>query len=131
MRNICPVTTLLSVIGVLWVYAAGPVWADGFMGTFQCPHAQILCLEKVGYNFRQCGTLTGMRGQAQEFPLCPARDHNACVPCWYPTVAETQDLCRVEYGPDCGAFTEKDANWKGEWSNVQWPDLTLLYSLFN
>ena len=41
------------------------------------------------------------------------------------------NLCRVEYGPDCGAFTEKDPNWKGEWREVKWPDLTPLYSLFN
>ena len=122
---------LYAVLGTISVFTAAPAWSEGFMGTFRCPQAQILCLEKVGYNFRQCGTLSGLHGQPQIFPLCPAQDRNACVPCWYPTVAQTQDLCSAKYGPDCTAFTEKDPHWKGEWSDIDWPDVTPLYSLFN
>ena len=131
MRLFVACSIVVMVSGSLWTAFAGAAWAGGFMNTFQCPHAKILCLEKVGYNYRRCGTLTGMHGQPQEFPLCRARDQTACVPCWYPSVEETKDLCRAEYGPDCSAFTEKDANWKGEWSDLEWPDSSTLYSLIN
>jgi hypothetical protein len=44
-------------------------------------------------------------------------------------VAETGNRCRAKYGADCGHFTEQNANWKGEWQDLDWPDLTPFYSL--
>lgn len=117
---------------VLFLFHGAAVLAGGerFVTLHQCPHAEILCLEKVGYNYQICGPLTGLAGETQEFPLCPASDRGACVPCWFSSVEVTADYCRETYGPDCGHFTEQNANWKGEWKDLDWPDLTPFYSLW-
>ena len=103
---------------------------DRFVTLHQCPYAEIMCLEKVGYNYQICGTLTGKAGVTQEFPQCPASDRPACVPCWFSSVEATSSQCRAKYGNDCSHFTEQNANWKGEWRDLDWPDLTPFYSLW-
>ncbi len=122
----------VTVLAILFVHAVAPAGlagGDRFSTLYQCPHAEIMCVEKVGYNYQICGTLTGIGGVTQEFPLCPASDRAACVPCWFSSVAETSGRCRAIYGADCGHFTEQNANWKGEWRDLDWPDLTPFYSL--
>jgi len=109
--------------------------AEGFGGSilpaYQCPHAEVLCLQKVGYNYQKCGELTGMGGAVQEFPLCAASDANSCVPCWFGTVEDTRAHCIAAFGPDCRHFTAQNENWKGTWDDMDWPDLSPLYRLFD
>lgn len=127
MRLTIALAVLLPALShAVLVQAAG----DRFLTVFQCPHAEIMCLEKVGYNYQICGTLTGVNQVSQEFPLCPATDRAACVPCWFSSVAATSGYCRAKYGTDCGHFIEHNSNYKGEWSDLDWPDLTPFYSLW-
>jgi hypothetical protein len=128
MRAFAAGSLIFLLFGSLWSL---PVQAGNLINTLNCPSGRILCLEEVGYNFRECGTLTGMHGQPQEFQLCRARDEFTCVPCWFPTVAETSALCAAKYGPDCSAFTEVETNWNGEWSGLDWPDLPSPFSLLH
>lgn len=125
-----PAVFLLILIMSSMMAAVGFAGGDRFVTLYQCPHAEILCLEKVGYNYQICGTLTGLAGETQEFPQCPASDRAACVPCWFSSVEATSGYCRTKYGPDCSHFTEQNANWKGEWNDLDWPDLTPLYGLW-
>jgi hypothetical protein len=94
-----------------------------------CPHAEILCLRKLGYNFETCGTLTGPGGLSQEFPLCGASDAYACVPCWFGSAEETRSYCVAKYGPSCSTFRQLNENWKGRWEDIGPPDLTPLQQL--
>ncbi len=99
------------------------------LSLYSCPHAEILCVRKLGYNFETCGTLTGPGGVTQEFPLCEASDANACVPCWFGSVEETRTYCVAKYGASCNSFTELNPNWKGRWEDIGPPDLTPLERL--
>jgi hypothetical protein len=124
--------SLLSLAIAIGVPASPPARASiGFGDAFQCPQAEILCLRKLGTNYEKCGTLSGVGGVPQEFPLCAATDRSACVPCWFGSVEETSRRCQAAYGSDCRQFTEQNANWKGDWDDLDWPDLTPLYRLLN
>ena len=101
------------------------------LALFQCPHAEILCLRKLGYNFEKCGPLVGPGGVAQTFPLCEASDALACVPCWFGSAVETRANCTAQYGSACSAFTEQNAAWQDDWDDIDWPDLTPLYLLYD
>jgi len=123
---------LRAFVLVLLALGAGlprPAGAD-LVKPLLCPQAEILCLQKLGYNWQKCGTLTGPGGGAQEFPLCPAADGYACVPCWFGSLAETAAQCRARFGPDCGHFVERDARWRGEWGAFAWPENSSLFLLF-
>ena len=94
-----------------------------------CPKAEILCLQRLGYNWQKCGTLSGAGGAAEQVPLCPAADGYACVPCAFGSVAETRARCQASFGPDCSHFTEHNAYWQGEWGRFPWPTNATLYRL--
>jgi hypothetical protein len=122
----------LSLAVAIGFSASVPARAStSFWSAFQCRHAEILCLRKLGTNYEKCGTLSGIGGAPQEFPLCAATDRSACVPCWFGSVEETSRRCQAEYGSDCSHFTEQNSNWKGDWDDLDWPDLTPLYRLFD
>ncbi len=125
MRYLARLMVLPLLAGAL---LAGSAQAQG-LSLFSCPHAEILCLRKLGYNYETCGTLTGIGGISQEFPLCGASDANACVPCWFGSVEETRAYCVAKYGPSCNSFAELNPNWKGRWEDIGPPDLTPLERL--
>ena len=71
-----PVIFLTLCLSQVWAWHA-LAGGDRFQTLYQCPFAEIMCLEKVGYNYQICGTLTGIDNVTQEFPQCPASDRAA------------------------------------------------------
>jgi hypothetical protein len=91
-----------------------------------CPtHATVLCLEKVGYNYRYCGPLLGQSEKPQEFPTCLDRDGNMCVPCWFDTVDGTAATCQRAFGETCNYFIMQDHYWDGTIQDIEMPNLDL------
>jgi len=119
---------LVVLAGVLAISAATPLPRPG-RAEMLCPHATIVCVSKLGYNFQLCGSLADGSGVPVVFPTCLDRKQQMCVPCWFDDVAGTSAECRRVFGPECSYFMLEDDKWEDlgvTLRNLEWPDLTPL-----
>lgn len=102
----------------------------------QCAHATVMCARKLGYNYQECGHLSGDRGRtAIEYATCYDWDEGDCAPCVFGSVADTAAVCRRVFGTTCSYYFLQDHRWEevdldkieSEIESWDWPDLSPLW----